>query len=355
MRKFLIILFFIFFIAPISVSADDYGVGDLYDEVPSDALDILEEIGIFSTDDVWSISYSSLFDEANNIVAEKALAPLKMLVLCIAVIVLSSFIVAINDDNAVLCELASLLTVCVFMIPSLIDLINSTNTVATNANIFELVLIPVYAVLQIASGNALMGGSFGTITIVFSNILISLCRDIILPLLACFVGLSISAVFSHLNIKSVCESIYKLIKWVLVFAVTIFSAIISVQSALMGATDVATTKTVKFLTGVTVPIIGSALGDGISALQNSVKLLRSGASAFGMIVIVCIFLAPVIELILWMLSCQISIMVAEIFSFKKMEEVLSVFMTVLKILLAVMIAVFTTCIVTSSVSLFGGG
>ncbi len=354
---FLVLLCFVFFIG-FEVKAEEYeedfGTAELYEEVPEDGKDMLSQIGIDEVDDVYNISLEDYFGPVSNILQEKVLNPLKSLILVFAVIVLSSFLTSAYGEENKICELAGSLTVCVIFLPNIASLIITAIRVTESSSVFVMSLIPVYAVLQIASGNPAMGSSFGAVTIFFSNIVSALCRDVILPLLACFLGLSVSAAFSHISIKTACESVYKFIKWTLVLVITVFSGIISVQSALMGATDVATTKTVKFLASSAVPVVGGAFGDGISAVQNSIKVLKSGASAFGMIATVSVFLAPIIEVLLWMLSCQIALITAEIFSYSKINEILTVIMVVLKIILAVLISICVICIVSSAITLFFG-
>ena len=76
---------------------------------------------------------------------------------------------------------------------------------------------------------------------------------------------------------------YRLGKWALTTLVTLFAAILSVQTAVNAQVDAATGKAAKLALSAGLPIVGGALGDAVTAIQNSVRIVKSGAGAFGML------------------------------------------------------------------------
>ncbi len=349
----MLITFMTFF--SIDCSAEDsLGTEGLIENLPEEGRDTLFGMGIDEVSDSFDFSFENIFSVMSDAIRAKYLNPLRVLAITIALIAITSFINSLNDEISALVQLAGAISICVVTLPHVLSLISGTLVITESVSVFVLAAIPIYAVLFVAGGNPAISGSFSAISLFTANAFTALCNGIIIPSLSIFLGLSISSAFSHLNIKSLCDSVYKCIKWILVSAITLFSTIISMQTALSGATDQLTTKTIKILAGSAVPIVGSALGDSVVAVQNSVKLLKSGAGAFGIIACVSIFIAPIIELVLWLFAFNISSIAADFFAYKKVNEVLSVLIIIIKILLAVLISFCVISIVISAITLFFG-
>lgn len=335
-------------------SAEELGVDELYDFVDGDSKGILESIGIENSVDTLSLDFETVIDTLSDIFKEKYVSPFRCLALAVSVIILSSFLGAFDSGSERFCSLAGALGLCGIYLPYIALQISSASDLTESISVFTLSAIPIYTVLHIACGNTALGTSYGGVSILGANMYMQLLTQLVIPSLSIFLALSVSASFSHLNVKSIGESVYKFIKWVMVLSVTIFSGIISVQSAVAGATDAATAKTIKFIAGSTIPVVGTAFGDGVTAIQYSVAVLKAGAGAFGIIACLCIFLPYVIELLLWMFSCQVSLLVAEIFSAKNIVDFLSLVLLVLKIIMALMLSVAIISIVTSAITLVYG-
>ena len=164
----------------------------------------------------------------------------------------------------------------------LLELIRAADQVVQSTCVFLGASVPVYSALLVASGNQAVGGGYS-----FFNIgLLAVPSRCSLRLFLC----RCCTVFScwHWPHPSVGEnstpcfsSLYSFGKWALVLAVTLFSGILSVQTVLNAQVDAATGKTVKLLASSAIPIVGGAFGDAVTAIQNSVRIVKSGVGAFG--------------------------------------------------------------------------
>lgn len=328
--------------------------GRMYDALEEGGKEVLDQLEISDTSDTLTFSWDKLFEIIPNMIRDKYQAPLKTLLLAAGIIIISSFLSSYSKDSSAFCELAGALAICAVFLPHMTSLIAETKTVCEGISVFLMASIPVYVTLHMAAGNIALGSTYGGISILAANFLSQLTGVLVIPSLSIFLGLSVSSAFSHINIKSITESVYKFVKWVMIFAVTTFSSVVSIQSAVAGTTDAATAKTVRLLASSAIPIVGGAFGEGVTAVQNSVRVLKSGASAFGIIATIAIFLAPVIQTLLWMCACQIAVIVGELFAAKKITDYLSVLMVVLKIILAIFLSLCIISIVTAAISLFSG-
>lgn len=355
MKKFFCVLFLLFFL-PFSVHADEveYSTDGLINSVPDEAKAILEELEIESTEDSLSFEFWSLFEAVSKLFKNMYFNPIKCFFLSVTVIILSSFISALSQENTQICELAGAITICVIYLSNIANIIVSCDNIIDSVNVFLGAAIPIYASLQIAVGNPSVGTNISVIALFTANLFTSLTKNLIIPCLSIFLGLSVSSAFSHVNVKSICNVIYNFTKWVLVLIVTIFSSVISIQSSLSATTDVVATKTIKLLASSAVPIVGKAFGEGITAVQNSIKVLKSGAGAFGIIASFCIFITPITEVLLWIASTQLVLITAELFNYKKVSEITGILMLVLKMILAVLISLCVITMVISAITLFVG-
>ncbi len=326
-------------------------IESLEEGLTSDQKDTLEDFGVDSADDITGFNVTSIFSVLSGAFREKYLGPIKIFAMCIAVMVITSFF---KDENTVLFEISGAVSISLLVTPSIVSLIESTHSISVAVSGFLLAAIPVYITLLVSSGNTALGSGYGALSILGANALVQFVNVFFMPALSILLGISLTGVISHLNIKSVCSSFYKLIKWFLIFCVTAFSGLISVQAAVMGATDVATTKTMKFIASSAIPVVGGAFGDGVAAVQNSVKVLKSGAGAFGMLASISIFIAPVVEILLWLFVTQGVIIVADFFEVKNTLVFLSSVINVIKLILAINLSICIISIVISAITLFAG-
>ncbi len=333
---------------------DDFGVHELYDSTDKETKILLDDLGIDDIDEIDNFTVESILELLSDLFRDKYVSPFRCLALATSIIVISSAISAWDKNSEVFSGLAGGLAVCGIYIPYIAVQITSAVDVSETIMTFVMAAVPIYSVLHIASGYTTLGTTYGTASLMSANILTALSTNFILPSLSIFLGLSVSACFSHINIKNISKSIYNAIKYVLVLSVTIFSGILSVQSAVAGATDAATTKTMKFIAGTTVPVVGSAFGDGVTAIRHSVTMLKTGAGAFGIIVCLLTFLPILTELVLWLASIQISLIIADIFSAPKIKEFLEVIALIIKTIIAVVLSLAVISIVTSAITLSVG-
>lgn len=358
MKKILIILSLLALIMifpSVNASSEQrFSVDELKDFVPNESGEMLEDLGVDKIENSLDFDFRDLIGEAAEILTSKYVNPLKIMILSMLIIILSSFLLSFYDDISQMIELSGAVSICIMVFPYMTRLLWDSAKISSAISVFVLSSIPIYAVLLIAGGKPSFSGSFTSISMFTANVFTSLCNSVIIPFMSVFLGLSVSSVFSHINIKNLCENIYKIFKWLLISGVSIFSTIISMQSALSVATDKLASKTVKLIAGTTIPIVGTAFGEAVSAVQNSLGILKSGAGAFGILACLCIFLPAIIELCLWLFSFQLTLVVADFFSYAKIKDLMEILIIVIKILMAILMSFFIIALVISAITIFSG-
>ena len=123
---------------------------------------------------------------------------------------------------------------------------------------------------------------------------------------------------SGAGLDRLAKSLYGFAKWALVLAVTVFSGFLSIQTALNAQVDAATSKAAKLAVSSAIPIVGSAFGDAIAAIQNSVHAVKSGVGAFGILAALCIFCPGGHPTALWVGVCTAGQIAGELFQAPKL-------------------------------------
>ena len=121
----------------------------------------------------------------------------------------------------------------------------------------------------------------------------------------------------------------------------------TVQNIVSSSADNLKTEAAKFTIDSCVPIIGGAVSDAFGTVQQCLKLLKSGAGAFGMIAIGAIFLPIVIECFIWMIFLNIGQGISDIFNLKKICFLFKSIHSVISVMLAALIFVMIIMLVST--------
>lgn len=349
-RKILLILTVMAFLALLSPRAQAIETDTLDTDKLKSYLDedVAEKVGdaedyADGSADIWQILWDVFSENARNL-----RSPVKCLALITAGAVVMSCLSSFETDN-ILLQMGVLFAAAVPAVQGITELIESLAAVCRGVSVFLLGAIPVYAGLLITSGNPAAGTSYGTVTLVLANLISYVASEIIIPAMSVLLGLGVAGTFSSYRVSGIIESVYKPIKWLLTFAVTAFSGLISLQTFVSTKIGAAGIKTAKQLVSSAIPVVGSALGDGVEAVRQSMALLRTGAGAFGLVAEVVIFAPLFISGTLWFLCFSLSSVVCEIFGAGKLKSFTDSCLLIVKMILAAAVSVFVVSVVTAAV------
>ena len=245
--------------------------------------------------------------------------------------------------------------VCILMItalliePILICIQHSCETVKELSR-FMLLYIPIYATVMISSGSAGTAAVYHTSLMAAAQIIGQLSGRVFLPLMQGYMLISLSGTIGgNKGIKSAASAVKKTVNWGLAAAATAFTGILSIQSFISSAADSAASKTVKFIAGSFVPIIGGAFSDALSAIQGSIRLIKASVGGAGIVITVLTFMPILIRItvlraVLW--SAKLS---GDILSADKCSDILSCFLNILSALTALLLTVMMVFIISTAV------
>lgn len=362
---FLIIFIFIA-CSGLSVNAKEntmiFDTSPIYESLSDEVKESLSELGLDITQpqSVDNLTFNSILSHIAKIASENVSSPLKGLVSLIAIMLLASLLTVYKetlsgDISSVLNVVSNLCVTCAVVTPA-VAVINLTCEVISSASNFMLSYVPVMVMIMSASGQIVAGSSYYALMIAAGEVIGQISSNIITPLLQMFLGLSVTGSISpDINLRGFTKLISKTIKWILTFAMTIFTALLSFKQLIATSADTVSGKAIKFSINSFIPIVGSALSDAYKTVQSSMNLLKSGVGIFVIVSIAIIFLPVILQTVMWIFSLWISKATAEVLGLSQVNKLLESLSEVFSSMLAIMLCILTVYIISTAVVLTMGG
>ncbi len=330
------------------------GANEMYESLNEETRELLSHAGVQGAGETGD--GEGWFAVLSGLLREKLSGPLKALAALLAVIVLCRL--ANCFDSAEIgsaAGFAGALACAVITVTPLLELMESAKRAIEGASVFLLASVPVYGALMAASGSAAAGTSYSFLTLAAGNVIPVLSMTLVFPLLHGILAFSLMASVSQVKLDRVLSSVYGFSKWLLVLAVTVFSGVLSVQTALNAQVDAASNKAMKLLASSAIPIVGGAFGDAVAAIQNSVHIVKSGVGAFGILAALCIFAPAALEAGAWIGICSMGQIAGDLFEMPKLSSFLGMCASVARMILAVIASVCAVSVVSAAIVLFVKG
>lgn len=342
---------------------EDSGAADLPDSLPDEARKILEEIGADSPDweSISGLTPESIFSQIGNVASEKSSGPLHAALSVLAVILLCALMNGLKlsfgeRPMSGVIGLVGTLCICTIVVQPVVTCIQHVALVIKGAAAFLLACIPVLTGIMVAGGQGVSAGTYNILMVAAGNVISLVAAVVVVPLLNIFLAFSIvSAISPAFRLSGLCDLFSSAVKWILTFCMTVFSGLLTVQTVVSSAADSAGAKTMKFVVSAFVPVVGSALGDALASVQGSVKLLKSGVGAFGLLATGAIFLPVALECLFWLFTLSACAAVGNLFELKEITELLRSSSKVIQILLSLILCCLTILVISTVLMMAIGG
>ena len=238
-------------------------------------------------------------------------------------------------------DLLSLCAVTALTASSLHTFVSAAAAVLKTAAVFMQGFIPVYAALLAFSGRPGAALSYQTLCFALAQGISLFASGWCVPLLGLFFGLGISFSLNEtVNTPAFLAGVNKLSGVVLGLVSGGFSGVLSFRQVLAGAADSAAGKSVRFLLGSLVPVVGSAVGDAYSAVLGSIDLIRGSAIVFAFLVLLVLHLPVLLQLLLGRIGCGVLSSLSSMLGENRLSVLYSVFACGVRLLL---LLVFFEC------------
>ncbi len=312
MKKCLKFLFFLILLLSIS------GIGcAAFDTSTEEALAERAGLGELSVDAVTKEELSgdskiNLFGKILTFISDAlkvgAASSLKGFALILTVVILSAVLASFkwtttNTSLHTAYEYISILALSGVTFTIFTSVFSFVREALTSLNTFMLALLPVTGSLYIFGGNAATASVSNAALILFFGIINSICTSFLMPFLQISFALCLaSAIPGTVNLTSVSTLVRNTTTTVLAFLFSLFGFAMYLQTIIAASADNYAYRSVRFASGVFVPVIGSMIGDASRTVFGSIGVIKSVVGAIGITVILSIIIPPIILVVMYKLA-----------------------------------------------------
>ena len=164
-------------------------------------------------------------------------------------------------------------------------------------DVFAKALLPTLAAAVAAGGGYVTAGTKQVATVFFTNLLISVIRKVLLPLLyGCIAAAAADALVPGHSLQKIGEGLRKCITWVLTALMLAFTGFLTVAGAAASASDALTVQLTRSAIATAVLVVGSIISDATGTVLAGAGMLKSAVGVFGLLAVLAICLTPFITM-----------------------------------------------------------
>lgn len=325
-----------------------------FDKLDESTHDMLKSLGLLDFDyqKIIDFSFSDFLDVLKDIIKGSAESSVKSCLTIFVFIILSSllqtFKTTLNND-----EMSSLFATISALIIAAVLAVKMRNTISiacTTISVcadFIYAFIPVFCVIVATSGNTVAAFSTNTLLLSLAQVLNFISKNIFIPLSNCFLAIGIcSGIRSELNLRNLLGFLKKYITMAISVSAAAFVSILSIKTAVAARADAIGLRSIRFAINSVVPVIGSAISEGLLSIQSYSSLIRSGVGVVGIIAVALVFLPAILEVAFWRFFLSLTGVVSEVFGDRSSTSVLRAFGDAMLIMNVILILSMVTTIIS---------
>lgn len=241
------------------------------------------------------------------------------------------------------------------LIKNFIMLINLGKVVIDNMVLFMQSFVPTVFALLMLTGNVTTTSVLQPGMIFGMGIMSTIIKTVIIPLILCYTVLAIvNNISNKVQVSKIADFIKNVGIWSIGILLTIFIAIIELQSTVTSVADGITARTAKFAVGNFIPVVGKALSDAVDTVIGYSILLKNSVSVVGMLVIVLICAIPIIKLFAMVIVYKLTAAMIQPISDERIVKCISEMATSLTFIAGAVLSVAVMFIISISITMNAG-
>jgi stage III sporulation protein AE len=337
--------------------------GSLNDAIPETAESLLGQYGLneYNTENLSNFQFTDLFSGIFSNITDYFTSPIKLLCIIAGIIILISLLNSMHANGHYESGLQYFIGISAIMVvlsTPIIECINKAVNAINECSTFMLSFIPVFTGVIAVSGKPTSSIAYSTFLFGAVEVISQISATVLTPLLCIYLGICIVSVINPaMELETFANTIKKIVIWAIGLLLTIFVALLSIQTFITSSADSVTIKTTKFFVGSLIPVFGSALSESLVSLQSCLGYIKQITGSFSVIVVICTFLPTVLEILAMMLVIGAAKIFGSVLSVGKLTDLLQSVSSVLSLLLglivcyAIMIIVSTTLVMMISLGM----
>ncbi len=284
-------------------------------------------------------------------------SPLKLFISILIVVLICSFLGTISDtaDMTVkkLFYLICILSGAAIITVNVSEVIAYGERTLEQGKVFMSSFIPAFAGVISMTGRVTSAMVLNSFIMGGIQLFMQLATGIILPFGVCMMGITLAGSFdSGLKLSAFCDGIKKVVIWLLGILMTVFVAMLGLQTFITSGADSIGLKATKFTVSNAVPFIGGAISESLSVMLGGVSVIKSNFGVFGVIAGAMLLLPSVITTLCYKFVLSIARSLSEMFSTDGISQVIKGAENVISIVLALLCCFLLMIVICVSLMIF---
>lgn len=351
---FLIFAFSLFTVNVYGVNIDEYNkeeydASKIFNELTPEAREALSSLGITdeSLESVFSVSFKKLFDVLFQMFKGSLKKPFSVCLLSIVTLAFSSFGENALRHGKILSGVGNALAMLTAAVP-LGELISTVFSLTESLCRLNVAFLGVFCAAVSAAGGSISAVSFEGAMLLFNSLVLNASSLFSKPLIN---GMCAAAFFSCINSFSFTSRLSEMLKkayiTLLGFFGMIFTGFLSLKNVLAANADTIASKSIKFVIGKSLPVVGGAVSDSYLTVLSGLSLVKNTLGVFGIISIALTVLPTLFSLFSWSFALWAARSAFETFSSGAGKNALSVFGDAVSLLTATVVFVASVFIIST--------
>lgn len=346
MRRFLLLVLLMFIFA-VPVKAQEYTAP----EAPDEALGLMPVERTTFAQDLWTVVKGAV----SKLQPELA-ASAKICVALVAITMAISLVNAMPGRTAKVVQLVGVVAVSAILLQQTGSMIRTGAETVTELSEYGKLLLPVMTAALAAQGGITSSSALYVCTTVFNAVLTSGITALLIPLIYCFLALSIaSCATSQEILKKLCDFVKWLSTWLLKTALYIFTGFIGITGVISGTTDATALKATKLTMSGMIPVVGGILSEASEAVLVGAGVMKSAAGTYGLIAVIAIWISPFVQIGIRYLLLKLTAAVCDVFGIKQVSALIGAFSDAMGLLLGMTSAICIILLISLTCFLKGVG
>ena len=321
--------------------------------------DFLDEAKQFSKDAFGSNNLDSLYENIINgdilkcfetidfkgIIFSQISEAIKLIVLMLEVIIICSVLKNILDSLKVSnagknVYFVQYFVLVILIVNAFVPILKFTVEAINRIISFMNMLIPLLITLILSTGNIVTTSMMEPVLVISMNFIANFINSFVVPFcLISFVISVISNLLGKIKLEKISKILRNVIVWTLGILLTVFTALLSLESNITSSVDGLAGKTTKAAVSGFIPVVGKIMGDSVDAVIGSVNILKNSVGVIGTLIFFAITLSPSIKIICYWFSFKILAALSEPCADSAIVNLFEVISENYKILLGILFSV----------------
>lgn len=333
------------------------------DELDDESKDLLNSLGLldFDYERIINFSVKDFVNVLIDTVKDKAVIPVKSASIILVIVCLSSLFQGMkeglqDDEMTSLYSTVSAVVIALILISEVKETISVSDMAITVCANFVFAFVPTFCLIAAAAGSTVSVMATNGMLLALGQGINYISKNIYLPLINCFLTLSICAgIRSEFNLGSLVQTFKKYITTAISVCATGFVTVLSLKTTVASRADAIGLRSVRFAINSVVPVIGGAVSEGLLSIQAYSSLIKSSVGIVGIIAVAAIFMPSIIGVTLWRLLLSLCVAVTDIFNDNSVKCVLQAFLNAMLIINVLLILSMVTTIISFGILIAARG